>query len=91
MIETPTKRNGLLPAIFLAIAATMGFTGLPLWSLLPLGGGAAVIAANTPPERAELAKAQGTYWKQYILLIPIMTGIFGLAYGLGWLIRSALS
>lgn len=70
-------------AVFLAFAATMGVFGLPVWGVLPLGALGAVVAAHTPPERAEAAREAGTYWKQYLLLVPMMTGAFAVAYGLG--------
>lgn len=78
-------------AIFLACSAMMGLTGYPLWLVAVLSVPAAVMAAHTPPERARIAKAEGTYWKQYRLLIPIMMGAFALAYLIGWLIRQALT
>ncbi len=84
MSDKTFQPDGTTAAIFLAICATLGFMGYEMWYLLPIGVAASVIAAHTPPGRAEAAREDGTYWKQYIGLIPAMIGAFALAYALGW-------
>lgn len=74
----------MLGTVLLIGMIVCGYLNVTPWVLLPGAVAAAFIGTHGRPERAEIAKARGYYWKFIIAIVPVQAVLVAIFYGVGW-------